>query len=123
MISSIPRFKRPRRVSKKRRKENAIRFSPEVEGVVKGRSGGRCELRCSPDCLGRGDHMHEINSCGQCGSRTDPGNALWSCWPCNFWVHNHPIKAALLGVLFSKKHEFRPLKWLAEWIEKREINQ
>jgi hypothetical protein len=84
--------------SSKRKSRSARRA--ECWRIVRERAGGLCEMR-TPVCVGLGTHPHEVIPRGRGGDDTDPGNCLWSCWPCNCWAHDHPTKASERGLLRS----------------------
>ena len=69
--------------------------------VVRERSGGRCECRCSPNCTGRMDTGHEPQKRSRGGDPTDPNQVLAACNFCNFWIEENPAAATKLGLSVS----------------------
>jgi 5-methylcytosine-specific restriction endonuclease McrA len=66
--------------------------------VLLARSGGECELRCSPYCTRVGTGSHHLLKRSQGGGH-DLANLRWACDPCNTWVEDNPVEAHALGLV------------------------
>ena len=80
---------------KRRRGERELRRNREA---LIARSGGRCELACSPYCTRVGTGTHHLRKRSQGGTH-DLSNLMWSCDPCNTWVEDNPAEAHALGLV------------------------
>lgn len=100
MFSSLHRFTRLKPLSAKRRAQQPDR--QRCEAICRKRARGRCELHCSPYCVGVGRHAHELLKASQGGSRVDPNNCLWACDICNSYVEDHPLEALKLGLVIRR---------------------
>lgn len=106
--SPIQRKSQLKRVSDKRRIENAER--ERTRRIVTKRSGGVCEGRAliatvdpvaASACKKRADDMHEKRKRSRGGSITDPSNIAHLCRSCHEWTEAEPALATQVGLLVS----------------------
>ena len=88
-------------------KRTAMKRSPKKRRVgdmsataieVRDRSRGRCEAGVSPDCTGRGEHLHHKLMRSQ-GGADIAANVIDLCLPCHTHVHANPKQSYELGYL------------------------
>lgn len=65
------------------------------------RAHGRCEVRVSPDCTGRAEHVHHILMRSQGGTH-DIGNLLAVCHRCHGHIHANPAESYEAGWLHRR---------------------
>jgi hypothetical protein len=101
----LKRGEPPRKVSKKRAKENRVR-TKVVKEVMSSRF--RCEagvLIASVDsehrCSGEVHDVHEPLTRARGGSITDANNMVVVCRWCHNWIHARPSLASSVGLLLS----------------------
>jgi hypothetical protein len=99
LVSGRRRTRLRRQSAKARARAEARR---ECLRVVRERSGGRCECRCSPDCTGRMETGHEPLKRSRGGDCTDPAQVLAACLLCNGWIEDHDEEATRLGLSISR---------------------
>ena len=101
----LKRGEPPRKVSKKRVKENRVRTNV-VKDVMRSRlvcEAGR--LIATVDnkhrCSGEAHDVHEPLTRARGGSITDASNMVVVCRWCHNWIHERPMLASSIGLLLS----------------------
>jgi len=100
----VKRSPMPRR----RRPLSALERHDRRPGIPRGRVSGRarpdeplatwCEAQVDGVCTGRAEHRHHVRRRSQ-GGTDDASNTRDLCGACHGWVHAHPAKAYIRGLL------------------------
>lgn len=70
----------------------------KMRALVIERSKGMCELQASPNCTGRGCHVHHRKTRSQ-GGENSLENLRHACLLCHSFIHAHPEASYAAGWL------------------------
>jgi hypothetical protein len=84
------------------RPSNGGKIPPKIREAVERRSGGKCEIAATPNCLTRGGHLHHRLPRSAGGPHLED-NLLDTCLQCHQWVHGHPTASYEAGWLIRRQ--------------------